>query len=192
MARTKNAPARGYKWKQFEPGHMANLRHGAKSPRIVDPIAQRLIEDAVAARPYLADPAYTAAVWAWGRAEARIMLCEDYIAEHGMFDDRGKQRNVVDILLRSESMAANLRSRLGLDPLSQSKLGRNIAAANLDLAELMSRASEGDAKAVEAVNAIAAAMGTGTAPLPNTPEAGPATVRDDENDQSDDDTGDPA
>src|SRR5438874_771269 len=35
--------ARGYSWPQFPPGHTLTLRHGAKSPRRVDPLAAELV-----------------------------------------------------------------------------------------------------------------------------------------------------
>jgi hypothetical protein len=41
------------------------------------------------------------------------------------------------LLHRAESRAATLRARLGLDPLSRARLGKDIAAAEVDVARLM-------------------------------------------------------
>jgi hypothetical protein len=42
-----------------------------------------------------------------------------------------------DWLHRFETQAANLRGRLGLDPLSRARLGKDIAATEVDIAKLM-------------------------------------------------------
>lgn len=131
---------RGYSWPPFEPGNMAHLKHGAWSPSLIEPRAAELVEAALAETPYLTEPRYTASVWAWARAEARILLLSDYLDRVGLLDDRGRPRGAVDTLLRCESLAAKARTVLGLDPLSRARLGRDVTAARVDMARLMADA----------------------------------------------------
>lgn len=62
-------PAR--RWESFTPGHTKSLKHGAYSPRKVNPIAERFVEIALDDAPYLSDPSYAAALWGWARRRRR-------------------------------------------------------------------------------------------------------------------------
>jgi hypothetical protein len=121
----------------FAPGNAAALRHGAYSPRRVDPLAAELVERLAGDVDYLrSEPAFAAAVWGWARAEARVQLVSEYVDEHGLLDPKGKPRAAADLLVRLERLASEARSRLGLDPLSRARLGRDVSAGAFDLARL--------------------------------------------------------
>ncbi len=91
----------------------------------------------MSAAPYLADDAaYSPAVQAWARAEARVRLLAAFLDEHGALDAEGKPRPALEALYRHERLALDQRSRLGLDPLARARLGRDVAASRLDLARL--------------------------------------------------------
>jgi hypothetical protein len=127
-------PARGYSWEPFKIGNEVRLRHGARSERRVDPVAAELVEALLADRPDLA--AYPEALWAWARAEARVMLFEDFHARHGFLTDAGEVQGGGRVR-EYEVLAANLRARLGLDPLADATLRKAQAevlhlAADLD------------------------------------------------------------
>lgn len=96
----------------------AALRHGAWSPRKVDPLAEELVQMALVGAAYLGDPSYAAALYAWARAEARVQLLAEYLDEHGPLDEHGSPRPALDALVRCERLAGEQRVRLGLDPLS--------------------------------------------------------------------------
>ncbi len=108
--------ARGYSWAPFEPGNLAALRHGAMSPRKMGPIADRLAAELAEAAPWTARPAFAASVAAWARAEARTVLVTTWLADHGLLDDDGAPRPAATFLVKLETQAANLRTRLALDP----------------------------------------------------------------------------
>lgn len=131
----------------FEPGHELSTRHGAYSPRKVDPIATELVEMMLAddGAAHLRRPSYRPALWAWARAEAQVQLVDEYLAKagedagNGVGDlDREATRAAYLLLHRAETRANTLRTRLGLDPLSRARLGRDTAAGALDTARLMS------------------------------------------------------
>lgn len=124
------------KWRDAEPGNTIAQKHGAFSPRVVDPVAASLVENVVELVPYLGDPSYEPAVWAWGRAEARVQVLAAWLDENGPLDEAGDPRPALAALLQFERLAMNHRTRLGLDPLSRAALGRDVAAQQLDLARL--------------------------------------------------------
>ena len=134
-------PARRYSWEPFEAGNQVALKHGAWSPRRVDPRASELVE-LVSPTVSWWTPADRPAVWAWARCEARIELLVEYLAELGDLDDAGDVRPASDLLTRLESQAMGHRARLGLDPLSRARLGRDTAAAQVDLARLWAEEDE--------------------------------------------------
>lgn len=126
---------RGYSWPAFTRGNEVALRHGAWSPRKIDPLASELVES-VSRQVEWWRPADMPSVWAWARTEARVQLLTEWLAERGDLDDDGNVRAAADLLTRLEARAQSLRSALGLDPTSRARLGRDVAAAEVDLAGL--------------------------------------------------------
>jgi hypothetical protein len=121
-------PARGYSWPPFQPGHELSTKHGARSPRKVEPLAAELVAGLLAARPDL--EGYPEAVWAWGRAEARCVLLSEWIATRGLIDPETDQPMPgLKWLLSFENQAANFRAILGLDPASEARLAKERAEA---------------------------------------------------------------
>jgi hypothetical protein len=129
----RGGPARGYSWPAFEVGNWAGLRHGAVSPRRVDPLAAELVEGLLERRPDLAD--FPEATWAWGRAEARCLLLEDFHVREGFLDEDGNVRGGGRVAT-FEAQAARLRERLGLDPVSDVQLQKARAEAVALVADL--------------------------------------------------------
>jgi hypothetical protein len=148
----RDDPARrALRHEPFADGNTVALRHGANSERTIEPVAAelagRLLD--LAREPetpvgYLASPEYLPAVGAWASVEAECVLYRRWFDEHGLFDEEGKPRPGLSNWDRTESRAAKLRQRLGLDPLSRARLGRDVGAASLDLALLMSEHDDGD------------------------------------------------
>lgn len=156
----------------FEPGNKMALTHGARSPREVAPLALEILAEAKN-RPewprYLDDASYTEEIWAWAWAEAtceklRMFLSNMDVAD--MLSELGeetetvkmvsqskqrrrttsrKQKSALDLLVRWESIASTHRDKLGLTPLSRTKIDRDKAATQLDLATLWSKMPEGEA-----------------------------------------------
>lgn len=136
-------PARGTgRRPPFEEGNAAALAHGAYSPRIVDPVAEELLDAVLGqdATAHLGAPQYAPALAAWARAEARIVVLERWLAEHaaqaGVLDAEGELLPAVKLLERVERRAESLRSRLGLDPKSEADLTRSRADASRSIADL--------------------------------------------------------
>lgn len=123
-----------------KPGNLLALKHGAYSPRRVDPLASELVERTLADQSvgFLAAPAYRPALWAWARAEARVQLLEEYLGPQ--VGDLGDERVTAAYreLHRCETRAATLRSQLGLTPLARARLGKDVAQArHADAAAVM-------------------------------------------------------
>lgn len=117
----------------FAPGNELAITHGAWSPRKVDPLAQDLVERVLtdSSLGYLKAPAFRPALFAWGRAEAQVQLLTEYLEERGkggvgdLEDER--VRTAYLLLHRAEARADRSRARLGLDPLSRARLGKDVA-----------------------------------------------------------------
>lgn len=125
------------------PGNELALQHGVYSERRLAPIVAALVEERLAddATPYLRQPAYRAALTAWARQEARVLLLDAWLQRHldetdGCVGCKACEPKA-DQLLRFEKSAATQRGRLGLDPLSRARLGRDVASASFDLARWM-------------------------------------------------------
>lgn len=138
----------------FEPGNAMNLRHGAYSPRKVDPLAALIIE-AHACDPdvqYLGQPKYAAALWAWARSEARVQLLDEWVSAMTLGQQtestRG-QTSPIEVLRRAEASAMTQRARLGLDPLSRARLSKDVTAAAVGQASLEQMMARGAALAAE-------------------------------------------
>jgi len=139
-----------------------SVTHEARSERSVGVLAERFVS-ALLADPgtpdYVGEPSYRYAVEAWGRAEAIVALLAEWLSgmdveaaltevtESEETERRSKGKtsrqlksrrvaSVVDQLHRHETRAMQLRARLGLDPLSRARLGKDVAASRLDLARL--------------------------------------------------------
>ncbi len=101
---------------------------------MVDPLAAQLV-DAIAGSVDWWQPADMPSVLAWARCEARVELLTRWLAEHGGdLDEAGNVKGAADLLTRLEVQASNMRSKLGLDPLSRARLGRDVASTRVDLA----------------------------------------------------------
>jgi hypothetical protein len=129
-------PGRHYSWPPFEKGNEVGLRHGAFSPRKIEPRAAEYVDAVLEVATvdgstvsYLADPTYQPALIAWSRAEAQQDLLEEFLAEGGPIDEDGKVRPAADLLERVARRAERMRSRLGLDPLSRASLAKDLAVA---------------------------------------------------------------
>lgn len=133
-------PTRGYSWEQAKPGNFLALRHGAYSPRKVDPLAKEIEEALLGSGPqFLTDPSYAPALWALARSEARIQLLSEYLEEHGLLEEDGRPRAAVDAVYKFERLASEQRARLGLDPLSRVRIERDLAggARDFNIAQAM-------------------------------------------------------
>jgi hypothetical protein len=126
--------ARGYSWPPFEPGHELSIRHGAFSSRRVDPLASELIAGLLAERSDLTR--YPESVAAWARAEARCLLLDDWIAEHGILDQTGAGTVALRYVAQFERLAMELRARLGLDPRSEAELARDRSQVERNVVDL--------------------------------------------------------
>ncbi|NKR96213.1 hypothetical protein GS473_04495 [Rhodococcus hoagii] len=144
-------PARGYSWAPFQPGHFKSKKHGAYSDRVITPLAAEIANAVCEARADLQAPEMQPAVLAYARSEAQLEVVTAYVDQCGAFTEAGELTSAEKYRLRLDTQTANHRSRLGLDPLSKAKLGKDIAATQVDLSIILAqlnaeRDSAGDGK----------------------------------------------
>jgi hypothetical protein len=125
----------------FEPGNVASLRHGAFSPRVVQPVADQIAAQLPSVAPWAGGAAFAATVASWAHAEAQAAILRAFLDEHGLLDDDGEPRPATVLLERVEGRAAKLRTELGLTPLALVRLlgglsGVDAEAASSGLAAL--------------------------------------------------------
>jgi hypothetical protein len=137
MSGEGKGPARGYSWETAKPGNTLALKHGARSPRVYEPIARELVAAVLDEREDLA--AYHHAVEAWADAEARAALIRAHLAKGdvGMLDAEGEPReSLLKWLVQFEKRAESGRQRLGLDPRSHAELLRQRVEAQRSAVDL--------------------------------------------------------
>jgi hypothetical protein len=115
-------PARGYSWPPFEPGNTAALKHGARSPRVLQPIADQLAAGLAQVAPWTSAASFQGTVASWSWAEAQAVVLRAYLDEVGLVDGEGLPRPAAGMLERVEGRLAGLRAQLGLTPLALGKL----------------------------------------------------------------------
>ena len=137
-AKVARGEARGYRWEPFQPGHFLALKHGARSDRLIVPRAGEIVEELAEHLPgYLLEPSYAPAVMAYATTLARIERVAAYLeAQEGGIPEvaaDGQVRSATNLLLKLEARAESQRQRLGLDPLSRAKLGRDVTQAQVSI-----------------------------------------------------------
>ena len=144
------------------------VQHGAYSQKRVAPLASEILCTACnnpAWPGYLQDESYGPAVRAWAHSEAVCELLRRHLADQSLDDalvDRHEEesterhskgtstrrttgrrtRSALDLLSRWETTAAGHRQRLGLDPLSRARFGKDITSAQLDVVQLLTAQRE--------------------------------------------------
>lgn len=127
--------ARGYSWEPALPGNFKAKKHGAYSDRVVTPLAAEIYNAVCLARPDLQASEMLPAVMAYARTEAQLEILTAHVDQHGAIDpETGEPTSAEKYRLKIDTQAANHRTRLGLDPLSKAKLGKDIASTQADLA----------------------------------------------------------
>ncbi len=170
MTRDDTSPARGYSWPPAAPGNDLATVHGANSERRIAPRAAQIAAELLShpdTPRYLHEPSYAPVIHAWARAEAVVALLWDWLAEHDIdaaltdlttTDEDHQHRksgsrkrtvshhieSVLTQLHRHEVRAMNLRSRLGLDPLSRARLGKDVASQQFDVARMFAQMAAED------------------------------------------------
>lgn len=123
-------------------GNSLATTHGGYSDRVVGPVADRLLA-AVLADPecgYLHASRYRPALAAWAAAEARVMVLSTFVdgltLEAAAASDRGRT-SYLELLRQWEASALANRGRLGLDPLSRARLGKDVASQQADVVQVL-------------------------------------------------------
>ncbi len=164
--------------RQFDEDNRAAEKHGLDSRYVVEHFIEpraaekrtALVELAEAPGSpiaYLTDVTYRSAISALCRAEADIEWARQWIeVRGGWIDEDDNVRPVALRLDRLETRAETLRARLGLDPLSRARLGRDVATASVDVARLMAALAQAQEDAEEGNGTVTTVDGFEAAPGP--------------------------
>jgi hypothetical protein len=116
----------------FAPGNTLAVTHGAYSPARVDPIAQTYIDELVAdpGTAYLTAHRFRAALWHWAQAQAKVQLLTEWVDGMSLqqaADSARGQTSPLELLRKWMATSQTWAARLGLDPLSAARLGKDVA-----------------------------------------------------------------
>lgn len=181
MAKSASGEPPAWQRPPFERGNTAAVVHGAFSERRTGPVADQIATDLLADADtpgHLREPVFAAAVMAWAQAEAVCQLLREFVSgrpieaamtevtsgtedeeRHGDSVSRKSRvrriASALDALRKWEAHAANLRSRLGLDPMSAARVGKDLATSRYlggatPLAGALDQIAARRAKALEA------------------------------------------
>ena len=116
----------------FQAGNRLAVTHGATSPSRVDPIAHGYIAEIVSdpTTSYLGQARFSAALWSWASAQAKVQLLtlwvDDMPIDVQTYSGKG-QTSPLELLRKWMATAQTWASRLGLDPLSAARLGKDVS-----------------------------------------------------------------
>jgi hypothetical protein len=127
----------------FKPGNTAATKSGAWSQRAIGPVAEALVEAVLddEGLDYLHQLRFRPALVAWAAAEARVAVLERWMSEMSMAERLRSSKGSTSFeeqLRKLDVNALTHRARLGLDPLSAAKLGKDVAQGKAtDTARIM-------------------------------------------------------
>lgn len=130
----------------FQPGNTLAVTHGAYSPARTDPIAQAYIDALMQDEGlhYLAQPRFARAVQQWAVTQAKVDLLSDWVDSMDIqqaADSAAGKTSPLELLRKWMTTAQGYAQRLGLDPLSAARLGKDIAGTRqADAATLLTKA----------------------------------------------------
>jgi hypothetical protein len=136
----------------FEEGNDAARKHGARSPRLLSPIADDLKAELARVAPWTAMEQFRLDVEAWAWAEASCRLYREWFDVNGVIDDEGQVPAAHAMWQRSEATAREARVRLGVSPSAWAKL----------LSTLGSSDGEAAVRAIESLKKVGRELGAAT------------------------------
>lgn len=144
----------------FQPGNQLNLRHGANTPQIVDPLAQRYVEAMLAdddLPPMIRAPYFSEAVYGYCMARAKRDLiaawCAGMSIQEAADSERGRT-SPLELLRKWETTVDGKAKALGLTPAAWVRIHRDLAGAHqADAVTLLTQArAEAERAAITTVD----------------------------------------
>jgi hypothetical protein len=114
----------------FEPGNLAKVTSGARSPRVIAERAEHVHAELLTYAPYLDEDRFIPAVRRYLHAASREALLDDHIRE--VCDEKGAgavSSRTWEQVSAAARLAAKLGSDLGLDPIGHAKIRALSASA---------------------------------------------------------------
>lgn len=122
------APLKGTRqWEPFTANHTKSLKHGARSERMITPLAAAISNDLMRHHEHLQDPLFRDMVLEYARVAAQVDLLQAYVDETGTLERNGDVRNASEFLLKTRKHYASLANKLGLTPEAQARMNRDNA-----------------------------------------------------------------
>jgi hypothetical protein len=127
----------------FQAGNSLAVKHGIASAVMVDPIAQRIIDEILSdpSTGYLTQARFGPSLRQYALAQAKVELLTNWVDEMPMdqqtYSGKG-QTSPLELLRKWMATAQTWASRTGLDPMSAARLGKDISQSRqADAASLL-------------------------------------------------------
>lgn len=172
-------PARDYKWKDFEPGNTAALKHGARSTFRISEVAEQAMEWLRPLCPWIVSDLDLLAVDRLCRVEARARLAHAAISQIANDPEHGREaipEYLLRMAAREDALADRLATGLGMTPEGRSKLARDTAVAHHYAADALAGLQAEGRRLVEAHEARSAAAVNGQQDGPQGDSVPPETA----------------
>ena len=137
-------PARGYSREPFKPGHLASLKHGADSERVIREEAVEVHAHLLEVAPWLDRPEFLPSVVRYLSAEVRSQILHNYVTQ--IVTERGAgavPSRTWEQATAATRLAAQLGHELGLSPLGRAEVQAAVAKAEIAGATVADLAEQG-------------------------------------------------
>lgn len=107
-------------------------KHGAYDKRVLAPVTNEmvaLIENLISGERTLIGPTDRPVLELLARALAKVEVIDRWLAENGLFSEKGDPQPVLKIYWHAVNTAVRLCDQLGLTPASRVRLGVGVAQA---------------------------------------------------------------
>ncbi|KNA92730.1 MULTISPECIES: P27 family phage terminase small subunit [Gordonia] len=113
----------------FKDGNECALRHGAHSPKLVNPRRDEIVAGLRQAMPHLDNEGYGPQLSRYGTTLAQIERLDAWLEEHGVIGKGGSIKPAAKFRADLDKLALNLAGALGLTPVSHARVLRDLGEA---------------------------------------------------------------
>ena len=122
----------------FQKGHTLTLKHGAHSPRNIDPRRDEIVASLREVMPHLNNEGYTPQLMRYGKTLAQLERLDEWLDDHGLIGKGGSVKPATKLRLDLDKLALGQATALGLTPASHAKVLRDLGDAGksqIDIAQ---------------------------------------------------------
>lgn len=136
--------AKGYKWKDAEPGNTLAVKSGVESERLIEARAANVRAALYEVCPWLDRDEYAMEVARYVRVETRALMTHEYITR--VAAEKGYEKvstRVQEIASQQDKLALTIGTMLGLNPTGQARISALASSAEINHANVANLQDQG-------------------------------------------------